>query len=196
MVSGIILASGFSKRFKSDKLTYSILGKPIVEHVVKNCLGSKLDEVIVVYRNNEIYECLMNLDIKLIRNDYAEEGMAASLRIGVENADRGSDGYMILMGDQILFNSSDINRMIVEFEEREKIIAAAYDGKRRTPVIFPSSYYDKLLKMKGDEGGRGILRDKSNERYYLQFEKIKSIDIDRREDVETVLQYLDKNRTL
>jgi molybdenum cofactor cytidylyltransferase len=193
MLSGIILASGFSRRFKSDKLTYEIFDKPLVEHVVNNCLDSKLDEIIVVYRKNEIFEYLKKYNIKLIRNEHAEEGMAASLRLGVKNSSSASDGYLILMGDQILFNSNDIDKMIDEFESNEIIIAATYEGKRRTPVIFPSSYYDQLIMMRGDEGGRSILKDESNKRIHLEYERIKSIDIDRIEDVETVLKYL-KNK--
>jgi|LGVF01.2.fsa_nt_gb molybdenum cofactor cytidylyltransferase len=192
MLTGIILASGFSKRFKSDKLSYKIFDKPLVEHVVNYCLESKLLEVIVVYRKMDIHEYLKDYNIKLIKNDNAEEGMSASLRLGVENADINSDGYMILMGDQILFDSSDIDRMIEEFENNRKIIAATYEGKRRTPVIFPSVYRDKLMKLRGDEGGRSIFKDESNERIYLEYEKIKSIDIDRIEDVEYVLKHLNK----
>ncbi|SHJ04122.1 molybdenum cofactor cytidylyltransferase [Dethiosulfatibacter aminovorans DSM 17477] len=192
MLSGIILASGFSRRFASDKLTYRVLGMPLVEHVVKNCLDSKLDEVIVVYRKIQINEYLKNYNIKCIKNENAEEGMSASLRLGIENTDPKSDGYMILMGDQILFDSNDINRMIEEYEIHEKIIAATYKGKRRTPVIFPSSYYDRLMKIKGDEGGRSILKDSGNDTIYIEYDSIKSIDIDRMEDVDKVLEYLEE----
>lgn len=192
MLSGIILASGFSRRFSSDKLTYRVLGKPLIEHVVKNCMDSKLDEIIVVYRKEQIHEFLKNYDAKCIKNENAEEGMSASLRIGVENTDSKSDGYMILMGDQILFDSSDINRMIEEYEIHEKIIAATYEGKRKTPVIFPSSYHDRLMKIRGDEGGRSIFKDCGNDVAYIEYDSIKSIDIDRMEDVHKVLEYIEK----
>lgn len=193
MLTGIILASGFSRRFNGDKLTYMVKGKSIVAHVVENCLNSRLDEIIVIYRNDEVYELLMNYNIKIFRNENAQEGMAAGMRLGVENASYNSEGYMIFMGDQILFLSSDIDKMIDVFEKQGKISAASYDGKRRNPVIFPSSYRDKILSIHGDEGGRSILKNEEDDIVLVEFENIKSFDIDRTVDVNTILKYLEKS---
>lgn len=194
MITGIILASGFSRRFKSDKLTYKISNRPLVEHVVINCLDSKLDEVIVVYRKNEIFECLKNYDVKLVKNENAEAGMSESLKKGAENAHVDSKGYMIFMGDQILFDSDDIDMMLDEFENHRIIIAASYGGKRMTPVLFPACYRDEILKLSGDEGGRSILANKDNDRIYVEYDSEKSIDIDEVEDVDRIQKILNKDK--
>ncbi len=54
MITGIILASGFSNRMKRDKLLMEIEGIPMVERVIQSSIKSKLDEVILVYRVNEV----------------------------------------------------------------------------------------------------------------------------------------------
>ncbi len=192
MLTGIILASGFSRRFNGDKLTFMVQGKSIIACVVENCLESRLDEIIVIYRSDEVYEVLRDYNIKLLRNENAQEGMAAGMRLGVEKASKNADGYMVFMGDQILFGSSDTDRMIDAFMKHGKIIAASYEGKRRNPVIFPSSYRDKILSIHGDEGGRSILKNEGKDIVLVEYEAIKSLDIDRAEDVDSILKHLKK----
>ena len=54
MITGIIMASGFSKRMKTDKLTIEIEGMKIIERVIEATISSKLDKIILVYRTEEI----------------------------------------------------------------------------------------------------------------------------------------------
>ena len=54
MITGIILASGFSKRMNRDKLLMEIDGVPMVERVIERAVESRLDEVILVYRVDEV----------------------------------------------------------------------------------------------------------------------------------------------
>ncbi len=54
MITGIILASGFSKRMNRDKLLMEIDGVPMVERVIQRAVESRLDEVILVYRVDEV----------------------------------------------------------------------------------------------------------------------------------------------
>ena len=46
MITGIILASGFSRRMKADKLLIDIEGSALIERVIKACVDSRLDDII------------------------------------------------------------------------------------------------------------------------------------------------------
>src|SRR6056297_1278107 len=110
MISGIILASGYSKRFgKKDKLLYKINGKFIIEWVCDNAVNSDLDEVILVYRNEKINNIIQENKIKKIKNEKAYKGMSESMKIGIKTSNKNTKGYLFLMGDQPLINIDIIN---------------------------------------------------------------------------------------
>ena len=67
---------------------------------------------------------------------------------------------MLALGDQPLIDSQAIDRLIDEFSHHDKGIAIpTYRGRRGHPIIFAEKYREKLLKLKGDIGGRQIIKD-------------------------------------
>ena len=68
MITGIILASGFSTRMNKDKLLMKLNNEFIIEHVLKNAVNSKLDDLILVYRNNDITKLSLSPEIRLVYN--------------------------------------------------------------------------------------------------------------------------------
>ncbi|HAE42119.1 MAG TPA: hypothetical protein DCG34_04275 [Clostridiales bacterium] len=183
MISAVVLASGFSSRFGSDKLLSDFKGKEVIRWVLDNCLESRLDEIIVVYRRTELLSLLINLPIKFIENKMAHSGMSTSVKLGISSLSDESTGCMILMGDQPLFGKDDINLMIDRFSNNEVLIVASHHGKRRNPVIFPRKYYGDLLASSGDKGGRDII-DNDAEKILIDFDASKLMDIDSVSDLE------------
>lgn len=162
MVTGIILASGFSTRMGQDKLVMKVNGRKIVEWVIKNCKKSLLDEIILIYRKMEVKKCGERHGIKTLYNSKAHLGQSAGVKLGV-TASHHSHAYMFIMGDQPLITSQLINKLICEYrKEKTSIIVPCYDGKNGTPTIFPSIYKDELLKIGGDQGGRSIIKRKNS----------------------------------
>ncbi|MDP3386104.1 MAG: nucleotidyltransferase family protein [Eubacteriales bacterium] len=182
MISGVVLASGFSERFGSDKLLSDFKGKEIIRWVVDSCVASRLDEIIVVYRRPELLDLLKDYPVKLVENLIARSGMSASVRLGVSSLSGESEGCMILMGDQPLFGKDDINLMIDRFMSNRVLTVASYDGERKNPVIFPKAYYKKLLTASGDKGGRNII-DSDPDKILIEFDCEKMLDIDTTQDL-------------
>ena len=55
MITGIILASGFSRRMKGEeKLLLKVDGIPLIERVIRTAQASRVDDLILVYRKDEI----------------------------------------------------------------------------------------------------------------------------------------------
>lgn len=159
MIIGIILASGFSKRMKKDKLLIEIGGIKMVERVIKEAKKSSLDDIILIYRREEVKDIGEKYNIKTIFNPKAHLGQGEGLKLGVSKAGKSS-AYMFLVGDQPFINSKVIDRLIDEYRKNESsIIVPYYNGKRGMPTIFPSEFRDELLKIEGDKGGRDIIEN-------------------------------------
>ncbi len=186
MISAVVLASGFSTRFGSDKLLSDFKGKAVIRWVLDSCLDSRLEEIIVVYRRTELLGLLRDLPIRLIHNEMAHSGMSASVKLGISSLSNTSTGCMILMGDQPLFGKDDINLMIDKFSSNEVLIATSHNGKRKNPVIFPSKYYADLLATSGDKGGRDII-DNDPDKMFIEFDAFKLMDIDTINDLEQLI---------
>ncbi|HEY4711225.1 MAG TPA: nucleotidyltransferase family protein [Dehalococcoidia bacterium] len=65
----------------------------------------------------------------------------------------------ILNRDQPFVDSQTINSLVEAFIANNKgIIIPVYQGRRGNPVIFAIRYKDELLNLKGDVGGREIIK--------------------------------------
>lgn len=71
-ISLIILASGFSRRFVSNKLLYEFHGKKLIEYTFDK--ASAFLDVIVVTQYMEIKEMAESLGYHVVMNDHPEYG--------------------------------------------------------------------------------------------------------------------------
>jgi molybdenum cofactor cytidylyltransferase len=195
MITGIILASGFSRRMQAEKLLLAVDGTPMVERVIQAARASLLDEVVLVYQNENIKKAGEKYGIKTVYNECADDGQSASIRIGIEAARLEMDGFMFLVSDQPFLNSATINLLIAAFKQEPlNIIVPVYNGRRGNPVIFPSTLKDDLLTLKGDRGGR-VLIEKMPDRVSLvsiEDERL-GIDVDTEEDYECARNRYNQN---
>jgi molybdenum cofactor cytidylyltransferase len=158
MISGIILASGFSRRMKREKLILPIGGVPMLERVICAAMASDLDEVLLVYNKEEIRALGERHGLSLVYNAHPENGQSAAVKAGVNHANQASIGFMFLVGDQPFVSADTINRLISVFNtEKSRIVAPVYGTQRGNPVIFPSALKQDLLALEGDQGGRAIM---------------------------------------
>jgi len=162
MISAILLAAGQSKRMGELKQLMPFGQSTIVEQAVDNLLGSAVNEVIVVvgYKAEDVIKTIAAKPIKLAINPDYEQGMSTSIIAGLNLVHGRVQGVMLALGDQPLVNSQTINSLIEEFYNHDKGIAVpTYQGSRGHPIIFAIKYKEKLLKLKGDVGGRQIIKD-------------------------------------
>ena len=192
MISAIVMASGFSKRMKKNKLLLEIEDKTIIEKMVEEIKKTKVDEIIVVYKDKEVFEKLDKYNIKTIYNENSFKGQSESMKLGIKNASFKSSAYMFLVADQPLLDKDTINRLIDEFNKTKKLITVPiYKDKRGIPVIFPVKYKDELLKVTGDKGGREIIKkNKENTKFVFVEEEKKGLDIDDIKDYKKIIEIM------
>lgn len=188
MISGIIMASGFSNRMGQNKLLLEIEGVKVIERVIKACKDSLLDEVILIYRLDEIKQIGEKYGIKTIFNPNADKGQSAAVKLGVESS-KITNGYMFLVGDQPFLNSSVINALIEECRKnKESICVPYYKEKFGMPILFSPIYKNDLLNVKGDKGGREIIKNNPNMVKRLDFnDEYLGLDIDTMDDYVNLL---------
>ena len=160
MVSAILLGAGESKRMGVDKLFLPWRKKTVLEHSVETLLRSKVREVVTVIRGFQgtVVGHIKDRKLKVVINPYYKRGMSTSIRKGLHALDPSSQGILIALGDQPLVKTRTINALIHAFVQRRgTIVVPSFRGKQGHPVIFHRRYFNELLKLKGDVGGRSII---------------------------------------
>lgn len=190
MITGIIMASGFSKRMNKDKLTLSIDGELIIEKVIKAARSSKLDEIILVYQKDQIKEVASKYDIKTVFNPSPEKGQSESMKLGIRASDLNTKAFMFIVGDQPLLNFQTIDIIIDVFNKNNiEIVVPIYNGEKGSPTIFSSNLKDELLKVEGDKGGRKIIQEMLDRVKYVSIEDYKvGLDIDTWDEYQQLIE--------
>jgi molybdenum cofactor cytidylyltransferase len=161
MVSAILLAAGEARRMGKLKQLMPLGKTTIVEQTIDNLLASRVNEVIVVlgHKAEEIMKRIAARPIKMVINPLYRQGMSTSIAAGLTFTDSRAQAVMLALGDQPFVDSPTINRLIKEFEAHDKGIAIpTYKGKRGHPLIFSIKYKAQLSGLKGDIGGREIIK--------------------------------------
>lgn len=195
MITGIIMASGFSRRMNRDKLILNFGGELVIEKVIKATKESKLDEVILVYQNESIRDVGHRYNIKTVFNSSPEKGQSESMKLGIRASNLNTRAFMFIVGDQPLLDFKTINKIIEVFNNSEKkIIVPSYNGKKGSPTIFSSKLRDKLLEVEGDKGGRIIIKENPHEVEYVPIDDYKvGLDIDTWDEYQHLVEMEMKN---
>ena len=162
MLSAILLAAGESKRMGALKQLMPLGKNTLLEQAVDNILNSSVDETIVVvgHRAEEVSKAIASRPVKIMLNPNYQQGMSTSIIAGLTMVDPKAQAVMLALADQPLVESGTINQLIDAFNRHDKGIAVpTHRGKRGNPVIFSIKYKEELLKLKGDIGGREIIKN-------------------------------------
>jgi molybdenum cofactor cytidylyltransferase len=160
-VSAVLLAAGQAKRMGKLKQLMPLGKSTILEQTLAAILGSKVSDIIVVlgHRAEEVMKRLSGRPVKLVVNPLYRQGMGSSIAAGLKFIDGQAQAVMLILGDQPYVDSATINQLIDAFQKSDKGIAIpTYKGRRGHPLIFAKKYQPQLSKLKGDIGGREIIK--------------------------------------
>jgi molybdenum cofactor cytidylyltransferase len=161
MISAILLAAGESNRMGQPKQLMPFGQSTTLERTIDNLLNSAVSETIVVlgYRNEEIRQTISGKPVKIAINPDYQKGMSASIIAGLKQIDKRARAVLLALGDQPFVDSQTINSLVEAFIANKKgIIIPVYQGRRGNPVIFAIKYKGELSNLKGDIGGRDIIK--------------------------------------
>ena len=184
-IAMIMLAAGNSRRFGANKLLYEIDGIPMYRHVLEqlddtkkkieniyseysdivqlnnlyrnNITAKIICNIIVITQYDAIAEAVKTKEIQVLYNPHPEDGISSSVKIGL-NASLDADAVLFTVSDQPWLTSETICELIHVFLNTSKGIACvSCQGKMGNPCIFDRKYYNELLSLERDKGGKKVI---------------------------------------
>ena len=187
----VILAAGASTRLGRPKQLLQYHGKTLLDHSVNEAINAKADAVVVILGKNAdlLQNKIDNQKVNVVINKDWEEGMAASVRLGLATLLKIKpyiDAVIFMVCDQPHISSLVLNELITTQQKTTKqIVTCNYGGSIGPPALFHKKYFRELAKVKGDIGARNIIQQNMNDVATILFPEGK-IDIDTQEDYDAL----------
>ena len=183
----ILLAGGASERLGRPKQLLSYQGQSLLQHSVQAATASRAQPVVLVLGAHaaDLQDEIHDSRVHVVINTGWQEGMAASIRSGVEAFTKlapAAEGLILMVCDQPFVTAEVLNELIVTQEKSgKKIVACGYEDTFGPPVLFHRSLFGELLQLKGDIGARNIIRQHTDLVELIPFPR-GSFDIDTEAD--------------
>lgn len=183
----MVLAAGASTRMGSPKQLLPYEGKSLIRHCVQNALASRSFPVVVVLGANKdlIKLELEDMPVFIAENPDWEEGMASSIRCGMEmllTVHPGINGVIVMLCDQPFVNALFINQLLETFEkEPHPVIASFYGNEFGVPALFHRDLFYNLSALQGNGGAKKLIMQHKGDVVPVAFPE-GLIDIDTPED--------------
>jgi molybdenum cofactor cytidylyltransferase len=163
MISAILLAAGESKRISlENKLSKDFKGKPLINHILKSLIKSKVNRIIIVlgYDYVNIKKILLkSKKIIFIINKKYKKGVSSSIKLGLKKIPKKNKGFIITHSDMPFINVSHINKIYSSLLKKNYLVhALKYKKRIGNPIGFNILVLNKLKKIKGDTGAKYIVK--------------------------------------
>ena len=153
----IVLAAGSGARFANapgpDRPALQVMlsrATALAGHAVTVVLGAQAAE---------IAPALGRLPVSLVVSRDWSEGIAASIRAGLQSLSGSCAAALLLRADQGAVTSADLQRLADNWRRSPRaIVAAQYGGRYGLPAIFPRAEFPALLRLRGDQDADLLLR--------------------------------------
>ena len=155
----IILAAGESKRMGSPKMLLPFMGITIIENVIANVSGSKVDNIMVVLGadRDSIVKLIRTKAVNYCYNENYKDGMLSSVMCGFRNIPIDHSAVLVFQGDQPLITPKAINSVIeVYLSSGKGIVIPVYESKRGHPILIDRKYRNEIQKLNPAEGLRSL----------------------------------------
>ena len=172
MLTILVLAAGASKRLGRPKQLVRFEGETLVARAAR--IAIEVAPTIVVVGPELRKECEDRIQpagrlkpahtLTIIENPSAAEGMASSIRVGVE-ATRGD--VIIMLCDQPYVTSEHLRALA---DTGATIAATGYNGISGVPAFFSAKFRDELLALRGDAGARSVIEAHRDQVVTIPFE--------------------------
>jgi molybdenum cofactor cytidylyltransferase len=181
----IVLAAGASRRFGSPKQLARVHGQSLLQRTIAHATDSLGAGVTVVLGAHAaaIAETLPSGSAGTLINRNWQEGIASSIRAGVQRLPGACDGVMLVLADQPLVGSQTLQRLIAAWRRQPRqIVASRYASTTGLPAIFPKWTFSDLAALRGDQSAHVVIRRYPDHVVRLSHPEA-AVDIDYPEDL-------------
>ena len=202
-ISCIIMASGMSKRFGTNKLLASFNNNTLFENAINISRFVSFGKTLAVTRHEELVHICEREHIHCIkhnmpyRNDMVHLGVSHILKETCCQKNNCPRGILFLPADQPLITKTSLQLLCLLFvyhnsdnSQHNTICRLAFNENAGAPVIFPECYYNELLRLPQGKGG-GFIAKKYPAQVVLvpAQDEYELYDIDTPDDLTQLLQY-------
>jgi CTP:molybdopterin cytidylyltransferase MocA len=150
----------------------------------KTFLRAGLDPVIVVVSNDEeLLSLVSGLPVQVAINPTPSQGIASSIRRGVQRSPADVDAVLIGVADQPLLDEHSLRSLIAAFRANA-IVVPRYGSFSGNPRVFDRRFFGELESLTGDRGGQLVCERHGEAVIEVSLPEKLAVDIDRRDDWE------------
>lgn len=148
----IIMASGHSQRFGSNKLLENFQGQPLLQYILNSTDNFFVERVVVTrYQKIAVLCHAQNIPCLLHNKPYLND----TIRLGLAYLQaKNLLGYTFCTGDQPFLRQESIGNLCASFINAPQTIQRlAYGNSPGNPIIFPADLAAELQNLPQDSGG-------------------------------------------
>lgn len=187
-VASLILAAGESTRLGRPKQLEPWGRQTLLGHVVEKTTSFPVDEVWVVLGAN-VEEILAGVDFGeagLVENPEWEEGMASSIRVGLDALLQLSrcEVALIVIGDQPDVSAEVVEELLISHRRSaEPVSVPKYRYSQGNPVVVDRALWPRLMSLEGDDGASRLWQAHPEWVNEVWFSELGPRDVDTEMDV-------------
>lgn len=160
-LAALVLAAGGSSRYGRCKQLVEVNGASLVRNAVAKLvplLPPARIGVVVGAHWEAVSRELAEWPVNIVRNPHWPQGLASSLKAGINSLPPECAAALITLCDQPLVSSQRLRQLLALWAERPtRISAARFAGAVGAPAVFPRDFYPELLELEGDAGAKSVM---------------------------------------
>ena len=154
----LVMAAGNASRFGENKLTARFDGQSLFSLALAAIPKELFARVTVVSQYPVLLEEAARTGFDTILNDRPQDGVSRTIRLGTQ-AMADCAGILYMVADQPLLRAGTVRRVVDVWRAHpECIAAAAHNGNRGNPCLFPARFFPELCALEADRGGSSVIR--------------------------------------
>lgn len=184
-----ILAAGQSLRFgKENKLSEQVGGRTLL-----SCLLFKIQKMekewkgctVLVYskETDDLRKETKSKDIRKVHNPCPQKGISYSVFLALEMVKsqpewKEGDAVCFCVCDQPFLREKTLSGMLETFQKSGKGIGCLYYDGMKNPCVFREAYFQELYALRGDTGGKKVIKKHKDDVFCYPAEKEEVWDMD------------------
>jgi CTP:molybdopterin cytidylyltransferase MocA len=189
-VGAVLLAAGEGSRMGSVPKSLLVLdGVPLIRRHLAAMREAELNDVVVVtgYHYEPIEAAIIDTTARVIRNLAPQRGQQSSVRLGASALDPDCDLVMVVLADQPLIGTAELQELVRGFMHRPPGAGVLYPvvgSQRGNPVVFSGEVIATMLASGSDADFRRFIDEHPAVVYrYSTDNEHFIIDLDTTEDI-------------
>lgn len=178
----VVLAAGRGVRFGGNKLLAEVEGRPLYEYTLNRLGAFGGMPAFVVTGCEEIIQKAGRQGIHTVINTSPELGISYSIGLGIKACIKAYphiQGILFSVCDQPKLSPATIQRILhMAALHKGQIICPRHGNRTGNPVLWDKKFFEKLLTLIGDQGGRRLLAELSSNVRYVEVGEDELKDID------------------